>query len=244
MNGDLDLFQMLNNMIAETYQQQKKLVERYQVIEMINNIHNLALIEVSVTYMRILLKHKEIGEFLGANPTTRADIIAYKIEESTCPFNISIFSSMNVEMPEREEARIEDMWGLMNSLLEVQTQQKNIQEDVRAIDRLKSIQQKQDGPGKGIWRAMAIWGYEIVQQEGMTTVVEFDDQTSMLIESHRDKCNKAKTQDEVNFYSRVLVSNDIIIDVVDCRAYVCSGEDLPTQSYFVFRNDVTERVLT
>ena len=96
MNGDLDLFQMLNRMIAETYQNQKKLVEKYQVMEMMNNIHSLALVEVSVTYLRILLKHKDIGTFLKESPSTRAEIIDYKIQESNCPFNVAIFSALAI----------------------------------------------------------------------------------------------------------------------------------------------------
>ena len=90
---------------------------------------------------------------------------------------------------------------------------------------------------------MALWGYE-ESLDGQVRTVAFDDQTSVLLESHRDKCNKAKSQDEVDFYSRVLVSDKVIVDVVECRAYVSVDGDMPTQAYLVFRNEVAERVLT
>ena len=75
MNGDLDLFQMMCQMIAAAYQNQKKLFEKYLVVEMINDMHHLALVEVSVTYLRLLLKYSDIDQFQSENPTARSDLI-------------------------------------------------------------------------------------------------------------------------------------------------------------------------
>lgn len=44
---------------------------------MINDMHHLALVEVSVTYLRLLLKHQNIEEFLSQNPAVRDDMITH-----------------------------------------------------------------------------------------------------------------------------------------------------------------------
>ena len=68
---------------------------------MINDMHHLALVEVSVTYLRLLLKHHDLHEFLSTNPSIRAEIIQHQIEQSNDAITISIFSSLVIDMPEK-----------------------------------------------------------------------------------------------------------------------------------------------
>lgn len=72
--------------------------------------------------------------------------------------------------------------------------------------------------------------------------MDFDDQVCMLLEAHRDRCNKAKSQQEVEEYCRVAVSDACIVDVVDCRLYLCRGEE-PMSVKPVYREECTERWL-
>lgn len=62
-----------------------------------------------------------------------------------------------------------------------------MQEDVRAIDRLKSIQQQQE---RYMWTSSILWSYEDTES-GESIDVEFDDQTCLVLEAHREKCNRA-----------------------------------------------------
>lgn len=47
----------------------------------------------------------------------------------------------------------------------------------------------------------------------------------------------------MDYYSRVLVSDSVIVDVVDCKAFVCKGDDLPTKVHTVRRHELRERTL-
>lgn len=99
------------------------------------------MIEVSITYLRTLLKVQDIAHYLNVvDPTCRQDIVRARMAQETSPYFRFVFSSLHIDV--EADAQNLPTQALLGRLLEVDTQIKVIQEDqeknMKAIDKLKS----------------------------------------------------------------------------------------------------------
>ena len=206
------------------------------MVQVLNNASHLAVVEVAVAYLRQLLKVHDLNKYLQENPTCRQEIVEAKIQESS-PFFKFIFSSMHIDL--EDDAKTHTAEALLEKLLNVHTQIDVIQQEqennTKAIDKLKNSTRQQ---------SHFAWSYEKDEPDEVTgsVRVDFDDQICLLLESHRDKCNKAKSQREVNEFCRVSISSTMIVDVVDCKLFICCGDE-PMSARMVYRQECGERRL-
>ena len=107
---------------------------------MLSNAAHLALIEVSVAYLRKLLKVQDLDGYLEENPDCRREIVEEKMKESDQYFKF-LFSSLDIDLERDAKKMPRDQ--LLTKLLAVRTQIDVILEDQeknrKARDKLKNL---------------------------------------------------------------------------------------------------------